>query len=263
MGIKTISLLVLVLLILIIHGNNFICLYLIIKWGMLDLYAVLKLVEQEMQEMHRRQESVIATYQQQTREEIVKKIIASSESILESTEAKVKELNTLEQGKPYIITTNRHVLYIGVKRFVDERSLSISIEPLIYPSKFNLKLILDEPCVALHTISASTGIVSINKRTVIRAVDPVEQVSNNDIDAIVRLWLNEYDDESNAKRIIKGIAALRSLNTLVDYLLTSGKHIRKSTIYLCNDHDDEPMHKHDKMLARDQVRWVIRHILRV
>jgi|FaiFalFF_MnMetaG_3_1042247.scaffolds.fasta_scaffold00515_10 hypothetical protein len=229
---------------------------------MLDLYAVLKLVEQEMQEMHKRQEHVISSYQQQTREEIVKKIITANESILESAEAKVKELNAVEQGKPYIIATNRHVLYIGVKRFIDESSLSISIDPLIYPSQFNLKFILDEPCVALHNISASTGIVSINKRTVVRAVDQVEQVTSNDIDGIVRLWLNEYD-ESDAKRIIKGIAALRSLNTLVDYLLTSGKHTRKSTIYLCNDHDDEPMHKHDKMIARDQVRGVIRHILDV
>jgi len=229
---------------------------------MLDLYAVLKLVEQEMQEMRKRQEHVISSYQQQTREEIVKKIITANESILESAEVKVNELNEVEQGKPYIIATNRHVLYIGVKRFIDESSLSIHIDPLIYPSQFNLKFILDEPCVALHNISASTGIVSINKRTVIRAVDQVEQITSNDIDGIVRLWLNEYD-ESNAKRIIKGIAALRNLNALVDYILTSGKHTRKSTIYLCNDHDDEPMHKHDKMIARDQVRGVIKHILDV
>jgi hypothetical protein len=39
---------------------------------------------------------VISSYQQQTREEIVKKIITANESILESAEAKVKELNAVE-----------------------------------------------------------------------------------------------------------------------------------------------------------------------
>ncbi len=229
---------------------------------MLDLYNVLKLVEQEIQEMRKRQEHVIASYQQQTREEIVKKIVIAGESILEAAEAKVKELNELEEGKPYIVTTNAHTLYICVRRFIDESSLHISIEPLIYPSQFNLKFVFNEPCIALHSISASTGIVSMNRYTVVRAVDTVKQVSSSDIDEIVRLWLNDYD-ESDVKRILNGVAALRSLATLVEYLLTSGKHTKKSTIYLCNDHDDEPMHKHDRMLARDQVREVIRYTLEV
>lgn len=229
---------------------------------MLDLYTVLKLVEQEVEETKRRQQHIIAAYQQQTRDELAKRIVEAGEHILAAAEAKVKELNALEHGKPYIIATDRHVLYISVKRFNDKH-VSVSIDPIIYPTPFNLRFIIDEPCVALHSISSSTGILSLNKRTVIRAVDVIEQVDSTAIDELVRLWLRDYDDEPTTTRIIKGIASLRSTSRLVEYILTSGKHVRRSTIYRCEEHDHEPMHKHDTMVSSSSVRTLIRYHLNV
>ncbi|MEM0364178.1 MAG: hypothetical protein QW450_02300 [Candidatus Nitrosocaldus sp.] len=229
---------------------------------MLDLYAVLKLVEQEVEEMKRRQQYVIAAYQQQTREELAKRLVEAGEHILAAAEAKVKELNAVEYGKPYIISTDRHVLYIAVKRFSYEH-LSISIDPIVYPTPFNLRFIIDEPCVALHSISSSTGILSLNKKSIIRGVDAVEQVDSNAIDEIVRLWLRDYEDESTTTRIIRGLASLRSMSRLAEYILTSGTHVRMSTIYRCDDHDFEPMHKHETMVPSSSVRDIIRYYLNV
>ncbi|MEM2062385.1 MAG: hypothetical protein QW776_05420 [Candidatus Nitrosocaldus sp.] len=230
---------------------------------MLDLYAVLKLVEQEVEEMKRRQQHVIAAYQQQTREELAKKLVEAGENILAAAEAKVKELNAVGHGKPYIVATDRHVLYIAVKRFGYEH-LSVSIDPIVYPTPFNLRFIIDEPCVALHTISSSTGILSLNKRTIIRGVDAIEQVDSSTIDEMVRLWLRDYDDDdSTASRIIKGIASLRSMSRLVEYVLTSGRHVRMSTIYRCEEHDSEPMHKHDTMVPASSVSAIIRYHLNI
>ncbi|MFN4336592.1 MAG: hypothetical protein ACK4FV_03285 [Candidatus Nitrosocaldus sp.] len=229
---------------------------------MLDLYAVLKLVEQEVEEMKRRQQYVIAAYQQQTREELAKRLVEAGEYILATAEAKVKELNGVEHGRPYIIATDRHVLYISVKRFSYEH-LSVSIDPIVYPTPFNLRFIIDEPCIALHTISSSTGILSLNRRTIIRGVDAIEQVDNSTIDEMVRLWLRDYDDDSTTSRIIKGIASLRSMSRLVEYILTSGKHVRMSTIYKCEEHDIDPLHKHDTMIPASSVRDLIRYHLNI
>ncbi len=229
---------------------------------MLDLYAVLKLVEQEVEEMKRRQQYVIAAYQQQTREELAKRLVEAGEDILATAEAKVKELNGVEHGKPYIIATDRHVIYISVKRFGYEH-LSVSIDPIVYPTPFNLRFIIDEPCVALHTISSSTGILSLNRRTVIRGIDAIEQVDNSTIEEMVRLWLRDYDDDSTASRVIKGIASLRSMSRLVEYILTSGKHVRMSTIYKCEEHDSDPMHKHDTMIPTSSIMDFIRYHLNI
>lgn len=227
---------------------------------MLDLYTVLKLVEQEVDEMKRRQQHVIAAYQQQTREELARRIVEAGEHILAAAEAKVRELNALEDGEPYLVATNRHVLYIAVRRFSNGH-LSTSIDPIVYPTPFNLRLILDEPCVALHTVSSSTGILSLNRRTVIRGVDTVEQVDSTAIDDIVRLWLREQEDESTAAKIIRGITSLRSRSRLVEYMLTSGRYTRMSTIYRCEEHDSQPMHGHDTLLSRGSVRGLIRYHL--
>ncbi|MCS6768445.1 MAG: hypothetical protein RMJ59_06630 [Candidatus Nitrosocaldus sp.] len=226
----------------------------------MDLYGVLKLVEQEVEEMRRRQQHVIAAYQQQTREELARRLAEAGEHILAAAEAKVNELNAVEHGEPYIIATERHVLYIS-RRLSDER-VSVSIDPIVYPTPFNLRLIIDEPCVALHSVSSSTGILSLNKRTMIRGVDRIEQVDGSAIDGIVRVWLRDYDDESAARRIIRGIASLRSIDRLVEYMLTSGSHTRRSTIYRCEEHDSEPMHEHDTMVSGSSVRDIIRHHLK-
>jgi hypothetical protein len=227
---------------------------------MLNIYNVLKLVEQEIEDMRKRQEPVIATYQQQTREELLKKMVYATEAILGAAENKVKELNSLEYGRPYIVYTNRHIVYIGVKRFIDEHSLHVSIDPIVHPSAFNLLFIVDEPSVALHNISASTGIVSINRHMRIRATDSIEQVREDDIEGLVKVWLNDVD-ESDARRILKGVASLRSLSTLLEYLLTSGKHTKKSTVYICNEHEADPMHKHDRMIPSSDVSHAIRYHL--
>lgn len=73
----------------------------------LDLYKTLKLVEDEIVEMKKRQQTVLSIYQQQTRDDIVKKFTEADHTLLEAAERKINEINSLEQGIPYLITSAR------------------------------------------------------------------------------------------------------------------------------------------------------------
>jgi len=56
----------------------------------LDLYKTLQLVEAEIVEMKKRQQIVLGIYQQQTREDIVRKFTEADHTLLQAAEQKIK-----------------------------------------------------------------------------------------------------------------------------------------------------------------------------
>ena len=50
----------------------------------LDLYKTLKLVEEEIVEMKKRQQTALSIYQQQTRDDIVRKFTEADHTLLEA-----------------------------------------------------------------------------------------------------------------------------------------------------------------------------------
>ena len=91
----------------------------------LDLYKTLKLVEEEIVEMKKRQQTALSIYQQQTRDDIVRKFTEADHTLLEAAEQKIKEINSLQQGIPYLITSARKVAYLSVKRISDESDVTV------------------------------------------------------------------------------------------------------------------------------------------
>ncbi|MGH9910123.1 MAG: hypothetical protein ACRD32_05740, partial [Nitrososphaerales archaeon] len=163
---------------------------------MLDLYKTLRMVEDEIAEMKKRQQTVLAGYQQQTREDIVKKFVEADHDLLEAAEKKVKEINELKQDTPYLVTSPKKVAYLSVRRIKDESSLTVEIDPIIFPTPFNLTFVLNEPSVGLYTPSTDKGTFSANSVTPIRATDAIQTLEVSDLDRYIDLWITHRADDS-------------------------------------------------------------------
>ena len=229
---------------------------------MLNLYNILKMVEEEIIAMKKRQQFVIGTYQQQTREDIFKKFMQAEHELLAVTEQKVKELN-IAKDSIYLITSNRKELTISVRRINDEQGLMVEIDPIIYPSIFNLKFILDEPSVTLYSLSLSKGIVSLNSNTAIRATDKINTITIDELNDYLSLWL-EPEKEGLKAKVDRLISKIGSEEFLIESLLALSKDPpSRELIYLCNDHASKPFHNHDKILSRNDLKSIIINHLRL
>ncbi len=187
----------------------------------LDLQNTLRMVEEEIIAMKKRQQFVVGSYQQQTREDIFNKFINAENSLLAVTKAKVKELN-IPKDSIYLVKGNRKEVTLAVRRIDDERSLIVEIEPIIYPTNFNLKFILDEPSVTLYSHSMTKGILSLNATTTIRAIDEIRVISLDDMHEYISLWIDP-SKEGFRDRLNRLISKLGSEEFLIESLLTLSK----------------------------------------
>jgi hypothetical protein len=229
----------------------------------LNLYYILKMVEEEITAMKKRQQFVIGTYQQQTREDLFKKFVDAEHSLLEITEEKVKELD-IPENSTYFIKGNRKEATLAVRRIKDERSLMIEIDPIIYPTDFNLRFILNEPSVTLHSPSMLKGIVSLNANTTVRATDSIEVISFDDINNYISLWLKP-SSEGFKKKLNSLISKIGSEEFLIESMLTFAKDPPdRNLIYLCKDHSLKPeAHAHSQMVDVGSVNNIIMNHLRL
>lgn len=234
----------------------------------LDLYKTLQLVEAEIVEMKKRQQIVLGIYQQQTREDIVRKFTEADHTLLQAAEQKIKEIDPLKQGMPYLITSAKKVAYLSVRRINDESDLAVEIDPIIYPTPYNLKFVLKEPSVGLYSLSTTQGTFSANATTSIRAVDVIQSMDPADVEQYIDLWITHKTNDNFATKLraiqekIRGIE--NSAEIVVESLLMmSSPRPPRQLIYYCEDHDSDPTHNHDRNLPPSAVKGLLKHHLKL
>ncbi len=234
----------------------------------LDLYKTLKLVEEEIVEMKKRQQATLSIYQQQTRDDIVRKFTEADHTLLEATEQKVKEINSLQQEMPYLITSARKVAYLSVKRIKDDSDIIVEIDPIIYPTPYNLKFILKDPSAGLYSPSTTQGTFSANEATVIRAVDVIQQMEPRDVEEYMDLWLTHKTSDGFAtklKAVENKIKSIESSAEIVveSLLMMSSSPAPRQLIYYCEDHDRDPTHNHNRNVPPSAVKGLLKHHLKL
>jgi len=235
---------------------------------MLDLYKILGMVEDEIAEMKKRQQAVLAVYQQQTREDIVKKFVEADHTWLEVTEKKIREINELKPDIPYLVSSARKVSYVSVMRIKDESQVNVEIEPIIYPTPFNLKFVLHEPSVGLYSPSSDKGTFSVNPATHIRATDAIQSIEVSDLENYIDLWITHKADDSfvtKLKAMQKKVAgAENSVEILLESMLAMSLPTPpRQLIYFCEDHDKDPTHKHERLVPPSSVKGLLKHHLKL
>lgn len=234
----------------------------------LDLYKTLRMVEEEIVEMKKRQQTVLSLYQQQTREDIVGKFTEADHTLLEAAEQKVNEINSLKHGMPYIITSARKVVCLSVSRINDESDLTIEIDPIIYPTPYNLKFVLKEPSIGLYSPSKTQGTISANSTTLIRAVDVIQQMNPVDVEQYMDLWLTHSTNENFAMKLkamqekMKGIESSAEI-VVESMLMMSSPPPPRQLIYYCEDHDRDPTHNHDRTTPPSAVKGLVKSQLKL
>ncbi len=234
----------------------------------LDLYRTLRMVEEEIAAMKQRQQTVVSTYQQQTRDDIAKKFDAADHALLEVAERKIKEINSIAPGSPYLVTGTRKVAHISVRRVQDESSMTVEIAPIIYPTAYNLKFVLGEPSIGLYSQSETKGTFSVNAATPIRGTDLIEPLSQEDIDQYVDLWITHKTTEDFANKLKAMGAKLRGVDDSAELvveslLMMSSPPPPRQLIYYCEEHEGDPSHGHDRTVATSAVKGLVRHHLKL
>ncbi len=234
----------------------------------LDLYKTLQLVEEEIVEMKKRQQVVLGSYQQQTREDIVKKFTEADHTLLQAAEGKIKEIDSQKRGMPYLITSAKKVVCISVRRIGDESDLTVEIDPIVYPTPYNLKFILKEPSVSLYGPSNTQGTFSANATTTIRAVDVIQPMDPADVEQYVDLWITHKASDNfaaNLKTMQEKIRGIESSAEIVveSLLMMSSPHPPRQLIYYCEDHDLDPTHNHDRTVPPSAVKELLKHNLKL
>ncbi len=235
---------------------------------MLGLYRTLHMVENEIVEMKKRQSTVLAGYQQQTKEDIVKKFEEADHTLLEAAEKKVKEINDLKYDVPYLITSAKKIAYLSVRRTKDESELTIEIDPIIYPTPFNLKFVLNEPSVGLYSPSTDKGTFSVNSLTPIRATDAIQTIEVPDLDNYIDLWITHKADDSFVTKLKTMQQKITNVDSSTELLVESMLAMSspmppRQLIYMCEEHDKEPTHKHEKTVAPSAVKGLLKHHLKL
>lgn len=235
---------------------------------MLDLHKTLGMVEEAIAAMKQRQSTVLAGYQQQVREDIAKKFEEADRTLMEATEQKAKEINDLEQGKPFLITSARKISSISVKRLMDESSLTINIEPIIYPTPFNLKFIFDEPSISFYSPSLDKGTFSANSSTAIRATDVLQTLDLSELETYVELWITHKADDSFVKKLKNMQKKISNVDGSVELAMESMLAMsysapKRALIYMCENHENEPTHKHEKTVPPSAVKGLLKHHLKL
>ncbi|MFQ5969048.1 MAG: hypothetical protein ACE5J2_00935 [Nitrososphaerales archaeon] len=235
---------------------------------MLDLYKTLRLVEDEIVEMKKRQQVVLGSYQQQTREDIVKKFAEADHIILEASEKKIKEIDSIKQGTIYLITSAKKVAYISARRIKDESELSVEIDPIVYPTPYNLKFILKEPSIGLYSPSNTQGTFSANTVTPIRAVDVIQPMQADDLENYLDFWITHKANDTLAiklKAVEEKIKSIKSSAEILveSLLLMSSQHPPRQLICYCEDHDYDPTHNHERTVPPTAVKGLLKHHLKL
>jgi hypothetical protein len=234
----------------------------------LDLYKTLRLVEEEIVEMKKRQQIVLGIYQQQTRDDIVKKFTEADHTLLQAAEQKIKEINSLRDGMSYLITSARKVACLSVRRIKDESDITVEIDPIVYPTPYNLKFVLKEPSIGLYSPSNTQGTFSANATTSIRAVDIIQQMDPVDVEQYVDLWItHKASDNLVAKlkamqekiREIEGSAEI----VVESLLMMSSPSPPRQLIYYCENHESDPTHNHDRNVPPSAVKGLLKHHLKL
>ncbi len=234
----------------------------------LDLYKTLKFVEEEIVEMKKRQQTVLSIYQQQTRDDIVRKFTEADHTLLVDAVQNVMEINSLQQGMPYLITSARKVAYLSVKRIRDESDVFVEIDPIIYPTPYNLKFILKDPSVGLYSPSTKQGTFSANETTAIRAVDVIQQMEPKDVEEYMDLWLTHKTSDGFATKLkavenkIKGLESSAEI-VVESLLMMSSPPAPRQLIYYCEDHDRDPTHTHNRNVPPSAVMGLLKHHLKL
>jgi len=234
----------------------------------LDLYKTLRLVEEEIVEMKKRQQTVLSIYQQQTREDIVKKFTEADHTLMQAAEQKIKEIDSLKYGMPYLITSTRKVACISVRRIKDESELTVEIDPIIYPTPYNLKFVLKEPSVGLYGPSNTQGTFSANATTSIRAVDVIQQMDPADVEQYIDLWITHKTNDNFAAKLkamqekVRGIESSAEI-VVESLLIMSSPPPPRQLIYYCEDHDHDPTHNHDRNVPPSAVKGLLKHHLKL
>ena len=234
---------------------------------MLDLYRIMHMVEDEIVEMKKRQQTVLAGYQQQTREDIVRKFEEADHTLLEAAEQMVKKINELENDTVYLVTSAKEVSYLSVRRS-DENDPIVEIDPIIYPTPFNLKFEFKEPSVGLYSTSREKGIFSINTVTSVRATDIIQAMEIPDLDRYIKLWITHKADDSFVKKLRTMREKIMNVDNSPELLVESMLAMSSPTpprqlIYMCEDHDREPTHKHEKTVSPSAMNGLLKHHLKL
>lgn len=235
---------------------------------MLDLYKTLRLVEDEIVEMKKRQQPVLGTYQQQTREDIVKKFAEADHILLEAAEKKIKEIDSIKQGVIYLITSAKKVAYLSVRRIRDESDVTVEIDPIIYPTPYNLKFILKEPSIGLYSPSNTQGTFSANAVTPIRAVDVIQPMEPDDLENYIDFWVTHKTNDTLATKLKEVQEKIKSIESSAEILvesllLMSSPHPPRQLIYYCEDHDYDPTHNHERTVPSSAVKGLLKHHLKL
>jgi hypothetical protein len=234
----------------------------------LDLYKTLGFVEEEIVEMKKRQQTVLSIYQTQTREDIIKKFTDADHTLLQAAEQKIKEIDSLKQGMPYLITSARKVACISVRRIKDESDLTVEIDPIIYPTPYNLKFVLKEPSIGLYSPSSTQGTFSANSTTSIRATDLIQQIEPTDAEEYMDLWIMHKASDNFATKLRAIQEKIRTIESSEDVvveslLMVSSPRPPRQLIYYCEDHDRDPTHNHDRNMPPTAVKGLLRHHLKM
>jgi len=234
----------------------------------LDLYKTLRLVEEEIVEMKKRQQVVLGTYQQQTREDIIKKFTEADHTLLQAAEHKIKEIDSQKRGTPYLITSAKKVAYVSARRIGDESDLTVEIDPIVYPTPYNLKFVLKEPSVGLYSPSNTQGTFSANATTSIRAVDVIQPMDHVDVEQYIDLWITHKTNDNFATKLKTMQEKMRGIESSAEIvveslLIMSSPSPPRQLIYYCEDHDRDPTHNHDRTVPPSAVKGLLKHHLKL
>ncbi len=235
---------------------------------MLDLYKILRMVEDEIAAMKKRQQSVLSGFQKQTREDIVRKFEEADHSLLQVAEQKINEMNELKFDMPFLVTSPRKMSCLSVRRVKDESGLHIEIEPIVYPTPYNLKFVLQQPCIGLYSPSNEKGIFSVNTHTPIHGTDIIQPMEITELDRYIDLWLTHKADERFLKKLRTIQRKFMNLGNSEELLMESMLAMSapmppRRLIYMCEDHYKEPTHNHERNVLPSAVKGLLRHHLKL
>jgi len=180
----------------------------------------------------------------------------------------VQEINKLKYNNPYLITSAKKISYLSVRRENNENDITIEIDPIIYPTSFNLKFVFNEFSVGLYSPSLDKGTFSVNDITSIRSTDVIQSLEVYDLESYIDLWITHKADDSfitKLRTIQKKITNVDSSAELLleSILAMSASMPSRQLIYKCENHDREPTHKHEKTIHSSAVKGLLKHYLKL
>jgi len=122
--------------------------------------------------------------------------------------------------------------------------------------------------VGLYSTSREKGIFSINTVTSVRATDIIQAMEIPDLDRYIKLWITHKADDSFVKKLRTMREKIMNVDSSPELLVESMLAMSSPTpprqlIYMCEDHDREPTHKHEKTVSPSAVNGLLKHHLKL